>query len=89
MVIIMSPIFFGGGRGGSDIFGPPAPVKVLYSVTVNSRFCMLLNLALLVAKFNIYRCSLDEAPVFFRVFETELRGKAGIEYYINVRYRRS
>ena len=43
---------------------------------------MLLNLGLLVTKFYIYRCSLDEAPLFFPVLETELREKAGIEYDI-------
>ena len=36
------------------------PSKVLYGVIDNSKFCTLLNLALLVAKFNIYHCSLDE-----------------------------
>ena len=58
------------------------PAKVLFSVIDNSRFCTLLNLALLVAKFYIHRCSLDETPLFFPVFETELREKAGIEYDI-------
>ena len=48
----------------------------------NSKFCTLLNFALLVAKFDIYRCSLDETPLFFPVFETELREKAGIEHDI-------
>ena len=56
--------------------------NVLYGVIDNSKFCTLLNFALLVAKFYIYRCSLDEAPLFFPVFETELREKARIEYDI-------
>ena len=60
----------------------------IFLVGVGGGYCvplpLLLNLALLVAKFYIYRCSLDEAPVFFRVFETELRGKAGIEYDIKI-----
>ena len=38
---------------------------------------MLLNLALLVAKFYTYRCSLDGAFPLFPVFETELRKKTG------------
>ena len=58
------------------------PSKVLYGVIDNSKFCMLLNFALLVAKFCMYRCSLDDIPLFFPVFETELREKAGIEHDI-------
>jgi len=55
------------------------PSKVLYGVIDNSRFCTLLNLALLVARFYIYRCSLDDRPLFFPVFETEIRKKARTE----------
>ena len=58
------------------------PAKVLYGVIDNSKFCTLFNFALLVAKFYIYRCSLDDEPLFFHVFETELREKARIEYDI-------
>ena len=49
------------------------PTKVLYGVIDSSRFCTLLNLALLVAKFYIYRCSLEDTPLYLAVFETELR----------------
>ena len=48
----------------------------------NSKFFTLLNPSLLVAKFYIYHCSLDEAPLFFPVFETVLREKACIKYDI-------
>ena len=61
------------------------PTMVLYGVIDNSRFCTLLNLALLVAKFYIYRCSLDDTPLYFPVFETELREKARIEKDIATR----
>ena len=44
-----------------------------------------INLALLVAKFYIYRCSLDDTPLYFLVFETELREKARIEKDIATR----
>ena len=54
------------------------PTRVLYSVIDSSRFCTLLSLALLVAKFYIYRCSLDDTPLYFPVFETELREKQGL-----------
>lgn len=43
---------------------------------------MLLNVALLLAKFYIYRYSIDEGPLFFPVFETELREKVRIEHDI-------
>ena len=64
------------------------PTKVLYGVIDNSRFCTLLNLALLVAKLYIYRCSLfslDDTPLYFPVLETELREKARIEKDIAIR----
>ena len=61
--------------------------RVLYGVIDSSRFCTLLNLALLVAKFYIYRCSLDDShtPLYFPVFKTELREKARIEKDIATR----
>ena len=59
--------------------------KVLYGVIENSRFCTLLNLALLVAKFYICRCSLDDTPLYFPVFETELGEKGRIEKDIATR----
>ena len=61
------------------------PTMVLYGVIDNSRFCTLLNLALLVAMFYIYQCSLDDTPLYFPVFQTELREKARIEKDIATR----
>ena len=52
---------------------------MLYGVIDSSRFCTLFNLALLVAKFYIYRCRLDDTPLYFPVFKTKLREKSRIE----------
>ena len=72
-------IFGNGGAKNTHIVLNLTPTKVLYGVIDNSRFCTLLNLALFVAKFYIYRCSLADTSLYFPLFETELREKARTE----------
>ena len=54
-------------------------VKILYRIIGNKRFSKLTNHLLLIAKYYIYCCSINEEPLYFDSYLTIAINKAEIE----------
>ena len=60
-------------------------VKILYGIIDNDRLCKLTNHLLLIAKYYIYCCSINEEPLYFCTYLTIVISKAEIEKQISTR----
>ena len=59
--------------------------KILYGIIDNDHLCNSTNRLLLIAKYNIYCCSINEEPLFFSTYQTIVISKAEIEKQISTR----
>ena len=60
-------------------------VKILYGIIDNNRFSKLTNHLLLIAKYYIYCCSINEELLYFSAYLTVVISKAEIEKQISTR----
>jgi len=60
-------------------------VKILYGIIDNDRLCALTNHLLLIAKYYIYRCSINEEPLYFSTYLTIVKNKTEIEKQTSTR----
>jgi len=60
-------------------------LKTLYGILDNDRLCTLTNHLLLIAKYCIYCCSINEEPLFFSTYLTIVKNKTEIEKQISTR----
>ena len=60
-------------------------VKILYGTIEDDHLSKLINHLLLVAKYYIYCCSINEEPLSLSVYQTIVKNKAEIEKQISVR----
>ena len=58
---------------------------ILYGPTTSLKHHQPLSLALLVAKYFIYKCNLNEQSLLFSLFKTELRENITTERYIAIK----
>ena len=58
-------------------------VKILYGIIDNDRLNKLTNHLLLLAKYHIYCCSINEQPLSLSVYQTIVKSKAKIEKQIS------
>ena len=59
--------------------------KILYGIIDNDRLCKLTNHLLLIAKYYIYCCSINEEPLLFCAYQTIVISKAEIEKQISTK----
>ena len=59
--------------------------KILYGIIDNDNLCNLTNHLLLIAKYYIYCCSINEEPLSFSTYLTIVMSKAEIEKQISTR----
>ena len=60
-------------------------VKILYGIIGNNRLNKLTNHLVLIAKYYIYCCSINEDPLSINVYQTVVENKAEIEKQISTR----
>ena len=58
--------------------------KILYGIIDNDRLCKLTNHLLLIAKYYIYCCSINEEPLLFCTYQAIVISKAEIEKQISL-----
>ena len=59
--------------------------KILHGIIDNHRLCKLTNHLLLIAKYYIYCCSINEEPLLFCAYQTIVISKAEIEKQISTK----
>ena len=59
--------------------------KILYGIIDNDHLCNLTNHLLLIAKYYIYCCSINEEPLFFSTYRTIVISNAKIKKQISTR----
>ena len=60
-------------------------MKILYGIIDNDRLCKSTNHLLLIAKYYVYCCSINEEPLYFSTYLTIVKNKAEIEKQILTR----
>ena len=60
-------------------------VKILYGIIGNNRLNKLTNHLILIAKYYIYCCSINEDPLSINVYQAIVENKAEIEKQISTR----